>query len=67
MAAVPTPATVTPAIWGLVRTGVAAAAGAARVEDEAAAATELVGDVDVAVVGLVYSSTPPDVAFVVRA
>ena len=72
MAAAPTVATVTPAIWGFVRTGFAAAAGTATTEDEVAAATELVEDFDIVsvvgvmtVVGVVYSPTPPDAAFVV--
>ena len=70
----PTPATVTPAIWGFVRTGFAAATGAATTKDEVAAAMELVKEVDVVgivgvigLVGVVYSPTPPDAAFVVRA
>ena len=68
-AAPPTLATVTPAICGLVRTGFVAAAAAATAEDDVAAATELVDelveDVDV-VVGIVFSPTPSDAAFVVR-
>ena len=74
MAAAPTPATVTPAICGFVRTGFAAAAGAAAAEEEVAAATELVKEFDVVgvvwvtvVVGEIYSPTPLDDAFVVRA
>ena len=69
MAAAATLATATPAICGFVRTGFAATAGAATVEDEVAAATELVEDVDidvvVVVVGVVFNPTPPDAAFVV--
>lgn len=72
MAAAPTLATVTPAIWGFVRTGFAAAA--ARAEDEVAAEAELVEDVDVdvnadvdVVRGVAISPTPPDAAFVVVA
>ena len=74
MAAAPTPATVTPAICGFVRTGFAAAAGAATAEDEVAAVTELVKEFDVVgvvgvteVMGEIYSPTLPDDAFVVRA
>ena len=74
MAAAPTPATVTPAIWGFVRTGFAAAPGAATAEEDVAAATELVNKFDVVgllwvtgVVGEIYGITPPDDAFVVRA
>ena len=68
MAAAPTLATVTPAIWGLVRTGFATAAAAATAEDEVvvAAAAELVQDVD-DVVEVAFSPTPPDAAFVVGA
>lgn len=66
MAAAPTPATVTPAIWGFVRTGFAAAATTGTAEDEVAAAAELVEDVD-AIVGVPFNPTPPDAAFVVRA
>ena len=73
MAAAPTLATVTPAICGFVRTGFAAAAGAATVEDEVAAAMELVEEFDAVgvvwvtgVVGGIYSPTLLDDAFVVR-
>ena len=73
MAVAPTLATVTPAICGFVRTGFAAAAGAATAEDEVAAAVELVEESDVVgvvwvtgVVGTIYRLTPPDDAFVVR-
>ena len=73
MAVAPTLATVTPAICGFVRTGFAAAAGAATAEDEVAAAVELVEESDVVgvvwvtgVVGEIYRLTPPDDAFVVR-
>ena len=73
MAVPPTLATVTPAICGFVRTGFAAAAGAATAEDEVAAAVELVEEPDVVgvvwvtgVVGEIYRLTPPDDAFVVR-
>ena len=74
MAAAPTLATVTPAICGFVRTGFAAATGAATAEDDVAATVELVKDFDVVgivwvtgVVGEIYSPTLPDDAFVVRA
>ena len=74
MAAAPTLATVTPAICGFVRTGFAAAAGAATAEDDVAALMELVKDFDVVgvmwvtgAVGEIYNPTPPDDAFVVRA
>ena len=63
MAATPTPATVTPAICGLVRTGLA---GTATAEEELAAANELAEDVDVVVGGILFDSTPLDAAFVVR-
>ncbi len=67
MAAAPIPATVTPAIWGFVRIGFAAAAATTgTAEDEVAAAAELVEDVD-AIVGVPFNPTPPDAAFVVRA
>ena len=74
MAVAPTLATVTPAIWGFVRTGFAAAAGAATADDDVAATMELVKEFGVVgvvwvtgVVGELYSPTPPDDTFVVRA